>query len=92
MRNQRKNNNKVKKKNLKRGPLKKRIKSFQIPLLMSKQKVIMIMQRKNAAGVDQGPPKDVPEAQAVEVVNGDNIAKETILQTVDLDPDRAPDQ
>jgi hypothetical protein len=53
LRNQRKNNNKVKKKNLKRGPLKKRIKSFQIPLLMSKQKVIMIMQRKNAAGVDQ---------------------------------------
>ena len=52
----------------------------------------MIMQRKTAAEVDQSLPKDVPEAQAVEVVNGDNIAKETILQTVDLDPDRAPDQ
>ena len=50
------------------------------------------MQRKNVAGVDQGPPEDVPEAQAVEVVNGDNIVKETILQIVDLGPDRAPDQ
>ena len=60
------------------------------------QKINFNFQNDNAekepAGVDQGPPKDVPEAQAVEVVNGDNIAKETILQTVDLDPDRAPDQ
>ena len=48
------------------------------------------MQRKTAAEVDQSLPKDVPEAQAVEVANGDNIAKEMILQTVDLDLDRAP--
>jgi len=83
----------VKRKNFKRArPLKKRIKSFQILLLMSKRKLIMIMQRKIAAEVEQGLPEDVLEAQAAEVANGGNIAKEMILQTVDLDLDRALDQ
>ena len=52
----------------------------------------MIMQRKIAAEVEQGRPEDVLEAQAAEVANGGNIAKEMILQTVDLDLDRALDQ
>ena len=52
----------------------------------------MIMQRKIAAEVEQGLPEDVLEAQAAEVANGGNIAKEMILQTVDLDLDRALDQ
>ena len=50
------------------------------------------MQRKIAAEVEQGLPEDVLEAQAAEVANGGNIAKEMILQTVDLDLDRALDQ
>ena len=50
------------------------------------------MQRKTAVEVEQGLPEDVLEAQAAEVANGGNIAKEMILQTVDLDLDRALDQ
>ena len=50
------------------------------------------MQRKTTVEVEQGLPEDVLEAQAAEVANGGNIAKEMILQTVDLDLDRALDQ
>ena len=50
------------------------------------------MQRKTTVEVEQGLPEDVLEAQAAEVANGGNIAKEMILQTVDLDLDHALDQ